>query len=161
MHKADRERKIHGRGGMDKTMVLGVIQRGGEIRLKVEDRRTREILHRFIDEHVADDVTAIYSDEHSGYDGVGDENTIHDTVNHGAEEWVRGQVHTNTVESAWSLFKRSIVGSYHHLSAKHLDAYLNEFEFRFNARENPYLFRDTLIRLIQSENLPYQSLIES
>jgi len=72
---------------------------------------------------------------------------------------VRGQVHTNTVEGVWSLFKRSIVGSYHQLSAKHLDSYLDEMAFRFNNRENPYLFRDTLLKLIHSENLPYQALI--
>jgi hypothetical protein len=54
---------------------------------------------------------------------------------------VRGIVHTNTLEGVWSLFKRSIIGSYHQVSVKHL--YLDEFEFRINNRENPYLFRDT------------------
>lgn len=78
---------------------------------------------------------------------------------HRQEEWVRGDVYTNTVESAWSLLKRSIVGSYHRLSAKHLEAYLAEFEFRFNNRENEHLFRDTLTRLLRAENLPYSKLI--
>ncbi len=71
---------------------------------------------------------------------------------------MRGDVHTNAVENVWSLFKRSVVGSYHKLSTKHLDAYLGELEWRFNNRDNPYLFRDTLLKLIQSENLPYQEL---
>jgi len=53
----------------------------------------------------------------------------------------------------------SIVGSYHKLSVKHLDSYLDELEWRFNNRDNPYLFRDTLLKLIKSENLPYQELI--
>jgi hypothetical protein len=70
----------------------------------------------------------------------------------------RGECHTNTVESAWSLFKRSIVGSYHQISEKHLDRYLDEFEFRFNNRNNHYLFRDTLLRLVTSENLEYKEL---
>ncbi len=80
------------------------------------------------------------------------------TVNHSAEEWVRGDVHTNSVEGIWSLLKRSIVGSYHKLSVKHLDSYLDELEWRFNNRENPYLFRDTLLKLIQSDNLTYNQL---
>lgn len=161
MHRADRKRRIHGTGGMDKTMVLGAIQRDGGVRFRVASRRTRAALHQFISEHVADEATAIYTDEHDGYQGIADGNTVHESVNHGAEEWVRGDVHTNTVEGVWSLFKRSIVGSYHQLSAKHLDAYLDEFEFRFNNRENDYLFRDTLSKLLQAEGLPYQELIGS
>ena len=58
----------------------------------------------------------------------------------------------------WSLFKRSVIGSYHQVSAKHLDAYLDEFEWRFNNRKNPYLFRDTLLKLIESDSLPYEQL---
>ncbi len=67
-------------------------------------------------------------------------------------------VHTNTVENAWSLFKRSVIGSYHKISVKHLDSYLDELEWRFNNRDNPYLFRDTLLKLIRADNLPYQEL---
>ena len=67
--------------------------------------------------------------------------------------------HTNTIEGAFSLFKRSIVGAYHQVSAKHLPAYLDEFEFRFDNRNNPYLFRDTLLRLIESDSLPYKDLV--
>lgn len=63
-----------------------------------------------------------------------------------------------TLENVWSLFKRSIVGSYHQISMKHIDRYLDEFEFRFNNRNNPYLFRDTLLRLLASSNLEYKEL---
>lgn len=73
-------------------------------------------------------------------------------------EWVKGDVHTNSVENIWSLLKRSIVGSYHQVSKKHLDAYLDELEWRFNNRDNPYLFRDTLLRLVKPENLQYKQL---
>ena len=59
----------------------------------------------------------------------------------------------------WSLLKRSIIGSYHHLSVKHLDAYLDEMAFRYNNRENAYLFRDTLLRLIGAEGMTYSELI--
>lgn len=77
---------------------------------------------------------------------------------HSDDEWVRGDVHTNTIENVFSLFKRSVVGSYHKVSRKHLDAYLDELEWRFNNRENPYLFRDTLLKLIRSDNLEYKTL---
>jgi transposase-like protein len=80
------------------------------------------------------------TDTFPAYEGIADENTRHETVNHLAKEYVRGECHTNGVEGVWSLFKRSIVGSYHQVSTKHLDAYLDEFEFRFNNRDNPYLF---------------------
>jgi hypothetical protein len=59
----------------------------------------------------------------------------------------------------WSLFKRSIIGAYHHLSVKHLPAYLDEMAFRYNERENAYLFRDTLLALLGQETLEYKDLI--
>ncbi len=71
---------------------------------------------------------------------------------------MRGIVYTNTLEGVWSLFKRSIIGSYHQVSVKHLDRYFDDFEFRFNNRENPYLFRDTLLRLLALSNLEYKTL---
>jgi hypothetical protein len=76
------------------------------------------------------------------------------------DEWVRGQqVHTNNVEGVGSLLKRSVVGSYHQLSAKHLPAYVDEFQFRFNNRHNEYLFRDALMKLVRAETLEYKQLI--
>jgi hypothetical protein len=80
-------------------------------------------------------------------------------VDHAVSEWVQGDVHTNTIEGVWSLFKRSIIGSYHHVSVKHLGEYLDEMAFRYNNRENAYLFRDTLLRLIGSEPLEYAELV--
>src|SRR5207249_6665325 len=108
---------------------------------------------------VADNAEAIYTDQASWYKHIGDEDTRHETVDHSAEEWVRGDVSTQGIESAWSLLKRSIVGSYHQLSAKHLDAYLDEFSWRFNGRRNPFLFRDTLLKLVEGNALPYDELV--
>ncbi|MPZ50900.1 MAG: IS1595 family transposase [Dehalococcoidia bacterium] len=148
-----------GRGYRDnKTIVLGAIERGGGVRLKVEKRNDRKTLHAFIKAVVDDGAVAIHTDEWEAYKGIADANTRHETVNHKAEEWVRADVHTNTVEGVWSLFKRSIVGSYHQLSEKHMDAYLDEMAFRFNNRSNPYLFRDTLIHLVRAQVLPYSEL---
>ena len=142
----------------NKTMVLGAVSRDGQIRLKVDQRNDRRTLHRFIRTHVADDAEAIYTSDWPAYRGIEDEDTRHETVNHRAEERVRGEVHTNTVESAWSLFKRGVVGTYHQLSEKHLPAYLDEFELRFNNRENPYIFRETLRALVTADPLTFEAL---
>jgi transposase-like protein len=153
-----------GSGYVDnKTMVLGALERGGEIRLRVEKRskkETKETVHAFIKETTDPATERIMTDECFAYEGIADADTKHETVNHRLEEWVRGDVHTNSMEGVWSLFKRSIVGSYHQVSAKHLDAYLDEFEWRFNQRENPYLFRDTLIRLVKSPKMEFKELID-
>ena len=77
-----------------------------------------------------------------------------------SSEWQR-KVIINSVENVWSLFKRSVVGTYHKLSAKHLDAYLDELEHRFNNRNNEFLFRDTLLKLVKDEKLPYAELTKA
>jgi transposase-like protein len=145
--------------GTGKAMVLAAVQRGGEIRLRLGDRPNRVTLHRFIDDTVADEAEAIHTDAWAAYRGIQDEDTRHEFVNHHRGEYVRGIVHTNTVEGVWSLLKRSVIGSYHQLSVKHLPAYLDEVAFRFNNRDNPYLFRDTMLRLIDGETLPLKELI--
>ena len=145
----------------NKTMVIGAVERGGDVRMEVGGRATRKELHGFIDKHVSDDAEAIYTDDWPAYKGVADENTRHETVNHSAEEWVRGDVHTNTVEGSWALFKRGIVGSYHKVSRKHLERYLDEFEWRFNNRENPFIFRDSLRELVGAAPLRYRELIST
>ena len=139
-----------------KTMVLGAVERGGEVRLKVDKRASKKIVHKFLESAVDDEVERFYTDEHGAYEDFAER---HEHVVHGREEWVRGQVHTNTIESVWSLLERSIIGSYHHLSARHLPAYLDEMEFRYNNRRNPYLFRDTLMKLVGAKTLPYQELV--
>ena len=143
----------------NKTVVVGAIQREGKIILKVVNGTDRETLHRFIRENVADEAEAVYTDEWAAYKGIAGKNARHETVNHSEEEWVRGDVHTNNIENIWGLFKRSVVGTFHKLSAKHLQAYLEELEWRFNNRDNPWLFRDTLLKLLTVDNLPYERLI--
>lgn len=128
------------------------------MRLQVVDGVDRKTLHGFIRSRTAPETELIITDEWAAYRGIADHDTRHETVNRSAEEWVRGNIHTNAVESVWSLLKRSIVGSYHKVSTKHLDAYLDELEWRFNNRDNPYLFRDTLLKLIKAENLQYKEL---
>ncbi len=138
-----------------KTLVVGAVQRGGEIRLDIISDRGRKTLHKFIHGHVEKD-SEVFTDEWPAYFGVVED---HETVNHSIEEWVNGKVHTNSAENVWSLLKRSIIGAYHKVSVKHLDAYLNELEFRFNNRYNPYIFRDGLKKLLTSPNIEYKQLV--
>lgn len=154
--------KVQGKGRAykgNKTLVVGAIQRGGEVRLEVVKDRSRSSLHRFIKEKVDDKTEAIFTDDYEAYEGIEDAKTLHATVKHREKEWVVGEVHTNTVEGVWSLLKRSVIGSYHKLSVKHLPAYLDEMEWRFSNRDNPYMFRDTMRRLIGAETLRYQELV--
>jgi transposase-like protein len=150
----------HGYRG-NKIAVIGALERKGPVRMEVLKWVDREKLHQFIHKTTAPDTKNIYTDEHVGYRGIGDHDTTHDTVNHSAEEWVHGDVHTNGIESVWSLLKRSVVGTYHKVSVKHLDAYLDELEHRFNNRENKFLFRDTLLKLIEAKKLTYQELTKA
>ncbi len=142
----------------NRAMVLGAIQRGGRIVMRTGKASTGAVLKRFVADTCADGTQRLMTDEHHGYQGIGDANTKHETVCHSRHEYVRGDVHTNSIEGAFGLFKRSIVGAFHQVSHKHLDRYLDEFEFKYNNRKNPYLFRDTLTRLVQSNALPYEKL---
>jgi hypothetical protein len=82
----------------------------------------------------------------------------HEGINHSEGSYVPGDVHINTVESAFSLLKRGIIGTWHRVSAKYLAAYIDEISYRFNNPKNPYLFRDTILKLISSPNLEYKEL---
>ena len=143
----------------DKKVVIGIRQRNGDLRLiHAEDARSatvREIINANIGGHVE----VIMTDESAIYPWALEKMHApkHQTINH-SREYAHGDIHTNTVESAFSLLKRGIVGSWHKVSAKHLPAYLDEMCFRFNNRKNPYLFRDTIMKLIASPNIEYKEL---
>ena len=145
----------------NKAIAIGAVQRAGKIRLQVISHADKATLHKFIHDNTQPDTEAIYTDEMPAYWGIEDADTKHHWVNHSQEEWVVGDVHTNNVESVWSLLKRSIIGSYHKVSIKHLDAYLDELEHRFNNRKNEYIFRDTLTKLVNAARLPYTQPIRA
>jgi len=152
-------KKRRWRRGSDKQVVVGIRQRNGDLRLiHAEDARS-ETVREIIQANVGGHVEVIMTDESAIYPWALSkiEKKKHRTVCH-SKEYVAGDVHTNTVESAFSLLKRGIVGTWHKVSAKHLPAYLDEMCFRFNNRKNPYLFRDTLIKLVQTPNLEYKEL---
>jgi transposase len=124
----------------NKTMVLGAVERGGHAHLRVENRpATTAVLKQFIDEQIgpSPNRVPIMTHDNRAYRGAVRLGTTHQTVNHRRKEWVRGDAYTNIAEKAGSLFKRSLVGSYHKVSKKHLDACLDEFEWRFNNRKTP------------------------
>ena len=143
----------------NKAWVAGAIQRGGKVRVERIPNIRRHTLHDFIHRTVKDEAEAIYTDELKSYLRIGDEDTRHEMVKHSEEQWVVGDVHTNSIEGVWSLFKRSIVGTFHKMSVKHLDRYLEELEWRYNNRNNPHIFRDALCRIMNTGNLTYHRLV--
>ena len=142
----------------NKVWVAGAIQRGGKVRVERISDVKRHTLHGFISRAVKDEAEAIYTDELKSYLGIADHDTRHETVNHSEYQWVVGDVHTNSIEGVWSLFKRSLMGAFHKMSAKHMDRYLEELEWRFNNRDNPNIFWDTIRRIMNTEPLEYKRL---
>jgi transposase-like protein len=143
----------------DVSVVIGIRQRNGDLRLiRAKDAKSATV-RDIINANVGGHVEVIMTDESQIYPYALDkmQKNLHKTINH-SKHFAHGDIHTNTVESAFSLLKRGIVGTWHKVSAKHLPAYLDEMCFRFNNRKNPSLFRDTLIKLILSPNLEYKNL---
>lgn len=146
-----------------KEVVIGIRQRGGELRFFHAEDVKSGTLAKYIKENISQNVDVIMTDEFAAYPNAiakAGVLTEHKTIKHKDGIYAIGDLHTNTIESAFSLLKRGIIGSWHKVSAKHLSAYLNEMTFRFNNRANPYLFRDTLMRLISSPALEYKKLTE-
>jgi transposase-like protein len=146
----------------DKEIVIGIRQRNGELRLFHSKDVKAKTLAKYIRENVSEDAKVIFTDDYPSYPSaikrVGMSSGKHKTINHSKQIYVMGDTHTNTIENAFSLFKRGVRGTWHHISAKHLASYLEEMSFRFNNRKNPYLFRDTILKLIASSNIEYKKL---
>jgi transposase-like protein len=126
-----------GRPGMDshKTPVVALVERGtGRVKAMVMDRITSDNLRTAMTKHVSASAV-IMTDELRSYLPAAGNFKDHQTVNHGSGEYVRGNVHTNTVEGFFSLLKRGVNGVYHHVSRGHLDRYCDEFAFRYENRK--------------------------
>lgn len=130
-NKPKSKRKSWNTGSGDKTVVLGMLERGGEIRAKVVANQKRKTLQAEIRANVEKGATLI-TDDHGAYRSLHDYD--HHAVNHSAGEYVRGVFHTNGIEGAWSLFKRQYHGTHHWISPWHMDAYLGEMCYRWNRR---------------------------
>lgn len=126
----------NGRGGKGKTILFGMVERGGDIITKVIPDRKRSTVQPLIIRNVAKGST-IHTDEHTGYYDIDRAGYEHKTTNHSKKEYAKNGSHVNTVESYWSRLKLSIRGTHIHVSPQHLDKYAKEFEYRFNNRHQP------------------------
>lgn len=133
-----------GRGAPGKTIVMGMLQREGDVMTRVVANVRRYTLEHHITQHIHAGAT-ISTDELLSYAKLARFGYEHGTVNHSAEQWVSGAHHTNGLEGFWSMLKRSIRGTHVHVSGKYLAKYLGEFEFRYNMRATPWLMLDRLL----------------
>ncbi|HEY6764133.1 MAG TPA: IS1595 family transposase [Candidatus Sulfotelmatobacter sp.] len=150
-----------GYGDSNKQIVVGIRQRGGDLRFFHAQDVKAGTLAKYVAENVSEDVEVLVTDELNAYPTAFRETPFaekHKTIKHKAKIYVDGDIHTNTVESAFSLLKRGIIGTWHRISAKHLAAYLSEMEFRFNRRKSQTLFLDTLRHMITAPVLTFEKL---
>jgi len=150
-------RKTHGGPLGSKAVVMGMLERKGEVRAMVVRTTRRTELEGKIREHVSPG-SVVYTDALKSYRALR-EDYIHDFVDHAAE-YVRGRVHTNGMENFWSLFKRGLNGIYHSVEVEHLDRYMDEFTYRFNSRKLSDGERFTAsVPRIAGKRLTYSALI--
>jgi transposase-like protein len=123
-----------GRGAENKTPVFSLVERNGKVISTVVERVTAKNLRTIMVKNIASNAK-IMTDDFVSYSGTGVIFASHDVINHGKKEYVRGDVHTNTVEGYFSILKRGIIGVYHHVDSNHLHRYLSEFDFRYNERK--------------------------
>ena len=151
-------KRLHaGRGTIGKMAVVGAVERGGRVRAQMIRDTGMAELHAFVKTNVVPGST-LYTDDHKSYLGLTDYD--HQSVNHSAREYVRGQAHTNGIESFWAMLKRGYYGTFHQFSWKHLHRYLAEFESRWNMGKTNGDFRmDFLLESAVGCRLTYQKLI--
>lgn len=156
-HSDKKTKNSQGRSTKTKTPVVGMKERGGEVRVsKVENTKGKTIKNLLVENVVIG--SKVMTDEYMSYRGI---NFIYDHlyVKHSKGEYVNGLIHTNGIENFWSILKRGIVGIYHHVTPKHLDRYLDEFSFRYNLREmNEEERFNALLSKVQGR-LQYKELI--
>jgi transposase-like protein len=132
MHADKKARKITGTGGKDKTIVMGILERGGKVRASVVPTRRKAHVQAEIRKHV-EAGSALFTDSLKSYDGLNE--FEHQVVDH-AIEYVRGKVHTNGMENFWSLLKRGLKGTYISVEPFHLFRYIDEQVYRYNHRKD-------------------------
>ena len=157
MHADKRKVKITERGVKDKAAVLGILERGGQIRASVVPSRRKHELQARVRAHVKAQ-SAIYTDALMSYQGL-NQDFVHKTIDH-AESYVDGQVHTNGLENFWSLLKRGLKGTYVNVEPFHLFRYLDEQVFRYNNRTavNDGERFHRVMGLIAGKRLTYEQL---
>jgi len=127
-----RRKGTAGRGAKGKTSIVGLVERGGNIKAFKTENVNSTTLTGLVYNHIEREAK-VMTDEFGGYHYVKLHNS-HETVAHGKKQYVRGNVHTNTIEGFWSQLKRSVRGTYVHVSKQHMQSYINEFAWRYNQR---------------------------
>ena len=156
MHARDRDRRVSGRGGVDKAPVLALVERGGPVRAFAVPDTTKGTLQGLLERHVEPGST-IYTDESTSYTGM--DRYRHVAVRHSAGQYVNGRASTNGAESFWALMKRAYIGTHHWWSVKHLFRYVTEYEYRQNTRGISGLTAiGSLIRNSEGSRLTYADL---
>ena len=122
------------RGYSHKEKIFSLVERGGNVRSFHVPNVTGKTLKGIIRQQVDKD-TLIVTDDARAYKGIGSAFNGHESVNHSAKEYVRGNIHTNTIEGYFSILKRGLVGTFHHVGSQHLKRYIGEFDFRYNNRK--------------------------
>jgi transposase-like protein len=156
-HIDKKVKNSQGRSFKDKTPVMGMLQRNGKLRAVVIADTSRASIHRALFQNVKIGST-IYSDEWLGYRGL----SVcydHSIVDHNKKQFRNGDVCTNAVENTWSGLKRSIIGRYHKVSKKHLQAYVDEVVFRYNNRDLSSGDRLQCLMGFMENPLPYKKLV--
>jgi hypothetical protein len=147
--------KVRG-GGMgtgrmqNKTIVMGIVERDGNVRAGIVPDETQASLETAITRNVRKG-TLISTDDHVSYRNLRNAGYLHRSVKHSDGEYARGDVHTNTIEGYWSRLKNSIKGTHIHVSEKHLWKYVSEFSYRYNMRKQP---QEMFNRMILAVSLP-------
>lgn len=144
------------RGYGHKNAVLSLVERDGEVRSFHIPSATSKILRAYLQDNITPEAH-LMTDDAKQYKSIGQEFAQHDVVNHTHKEYVRGEAHTNNAESFFSIFKRGLMGTYHHVGAQHLQRYVTEFDFRYNHRKTTDSERaESALKGISDKRLTYR-----
>ena len=150
-----------GRGPSGKRAVVALVERGGNVRSFHVDNANADTVRQIVVTNISRE-SRLHTDESRLYAEVGTEFERHETVNHSAKEYARGDVNTNTVEGFFSIFKRGMKGIYQHCGEAHLHRYLAEFDFRYNARKVSDTERaERALSQIEGKRLTYRRIGEA
>lgn len=146
-----------GRGMVSKTPVFGLLERGGNVKAMVVPNTKAKTLLPIIQENVSSS-SEVMTDEFAAYNQL-NKTHAHKIVKHSLGEYTNGNAHTNSLEGFWSLFKRGVIGIYHHVSKEHLQRYIDEFAYRYNTRTLTESARFNLLLTNTTGRLTYKELI--
>lgn len=159
---SNHKRKQHKNGKLDansnKTPIIGYMVRGGELKLQVA--HSRKDMASMVVNTLSNEAVLI-TDASGIYPPIANNFAGHEVINHSEKEYVRGIIHTNSIEGVFSLFDRMVIGTYHYISPKHMQKYANELSFRFNSRQSTSLDRFNLLLANSDNRLTYKNLISN